>query len=87
MRLSVTLVQATGDSTGGRALFCRGDKTAGQIVDVPQIQEQNVEVIKVILQEECQRLRLFLLTACGDGAVGCTQRVCAAPQPTPTREV
>ena len=27
----------------------------------------------------------FLLTA-WRGAVGCTQRACAAPQPTPTRE-
>ena len=40
---------------------------AEQIVNVPvpQIQEQNVEVIKVILQEQCQRMRFFLLRACG----------------------
>ena len=61
MRSSATLVQATGDSTGGRAHICRGENTAEQIVDVPlpQIQEQNVEVIKVILQEQCQRMRFF----------------------------
>ena len=49
----------TGDSTGGRAHFYRGDNTAEQIVAVPQIQEQNVEVIKVILQEQCQQMRFF----------------------------
>ena len=61
VRSSVTFVQATGDSTGGRAHICRGDKTSEQIVivPVPQIQEQNVEVIKVILQEQCQRMRFF----------------------------
>ena len=49
MRSSATLVQASGDSTGGRAQI-------EQIVDVPvpQILEQSVEVIKVILQEQCQ---------------------------------
>ena len=43
---SATLVQASGDSTGGRAQI-------EHIVDVPvpQILEQSVEVIKVILQE------------------------------------
>ena len=30
-------------------------------VPVPQIQEQNVDVIKVILQEQCQRMRFFFL--------------------------
>ena len=72
MGSSATLVQATGDSTGERAHICRGDNTAEQIVNVPvpQIQEQNVEVIKVILQEQCQRMRLFLLRACKEGAVG-----------------
>ena len=59
MRSSATLVQATGDSTGGRAHLCRGDNTAEQIVDVPQIQEQNVEVTKVIPQEQCHRMRFF----------------------------
>ena len=49
----------TGDSTGGRAHFYRGDNTVGQIVAVPHIQEQNVEVIKVILQEQCQQIRFF----------------------------
>ena len=36
--------------------------SAEQIVAVPQIQEQNVEVvevIKVILEEQCQQLRFF----------------------------
>ena len=49
MRSSATLAQASGDSTGGRA-------QSEQIVDVPvpQILEQIVEVIKVILQEQCQ---------------------------------
>ena len=49
----------TGDSTGGRAEFYRGDNTAEQIVAVPQIQEQNAEVIQVILQEQCQQMRFF----------------------------
>ena len=54
VKLSATLVQASGDSTGGRA-------HTEQIVDVlvPQILEQNVEVIKVIPQEQCQRMRFF----------------------------
>ena len=69
VRSAATLVQATGDSTGGLAHICRGDNTAEQIVNVPvpQILEQNVEVIKVILQEQCQRMRFFLLRACGEG--------------------
>ena len=48
-RSSATLVQASGDSTGGRAHI-------EQIVDVPvpRILEQIVEVIKVIQQEWCQ---------------------------------
>ena len=49
----------TGDSTGGCAHVYRGANTAEQIVVVPQIQEQNVEVIKVILQEQCQQMRFF----------------------------
>ena len=46
VRSSATLVQASGDSTGGRAQI-------EQIVDVPvqQILEQSVEVIKVIPEE------------------------------------
>ena len=41
------------------------------------ILEHNVEVIKVILQEQCQRMRFFfLLIACGKGAVGGTFRTC-----------
>ena len=40
VRSSATLVQASGDSTGGRAQI--------------ELQEQSVEVIKVILQEQCQ---------------------------------
>ena len=62
MRSSATLGQASGDSTGGRALVGK------QIVDgpVPEIQEKIVEVIKVILRrEQCQRVLFFLLTACG----------------------
>ena len=55
------LVQATGDSTGGRARVCRGDNTAEQMLNVPlpQILEQNVEVIKVVLQDQCHQLRFF----------------------------
>ena len=49
----------TVDSTGGRAHVHRGDNTAEKIVAVPQIEEQNVEVIKVILQEQCQQMRFF----------------------------
>ena len=30
-------------------------------MDVSQILEQNVEVIKVILQEQCQQMRFFFL--------------------------
>ena len=54
VRSSATLVQASGDSTGGRAQI-------EQIVDgpVPQIQEKIVEVIKVILREQCQRVLSF----------------------------
>ena len=61
MRSSATLGQASGDSTGGRA------RVGKQIVDgpVPQIQEKIVEVIKVILREQCQRVLFFLLTARG----------------------
>ena len=57
VRSSATLVQASGDITGGRAQI-------EQIVDVPvpQIWEQSVDVIKVILQEKCQKMRFFLLT-------------------------
>ena len=46
VRSSATLVQASGDSTGGRAHI-------EQIVDVPvpRIHEQIVEVIKVIPEE------------------------------------
>ena len=51
VRSSATLGQASGDSTGGRALV--------------GIQEKIVEVIKVILREQCQRVLFFLLTACG----------------------
>ena len=29
------------------------------VVAVPQIQEQNVEVINLILQEQCQQMRFF----------------------------
>ena len=54
---------------------------------VPQIQEKIVEVIKVILREQCQRVRFFSFDSVWRGAVGCTQRASAAPQPTPTREV
>ena len=54
MRSFATLGQASGDSTGGRALVGK------QIVDgpVPQIQEKIVEVSKVILREQCQRVFL-----------------------------
>ena len=61
VRSSATLAQTTGDSTVGPVHVCRGDNTAEQIANgpVPQIQEQKVEVIKVILQEQCQRMRFF----------------------------
>ena len=49
----------TSDSTGGCSSFDRGDNTAEQIVAVQQIQEQKVEVIKVILQEQCPQKRFF----------------------------
>ena len=43
--------------------FWAGGSTGGphieQIVDVPVALEQNVDVIKVILQEQCQRMRFF----------------------------
>ena len=52
VKASATVVQASGDSTRGRAHM-------EQIVDVsvPRILEQNVDLIKVILQEQCQRMR------------------------------
>ena len=55
VRSSATLGQASGDSTGGHA------NVGKQIVDgpVPQIQEKIIEVIKVILREQCQRMCLF----------------------------
>ena len=58
MRSSATVVQSSGDNTGGRAHINR-------IVDVPapRILEQNVDVIKVILQEQCQLVCFFLSTA------------------------
>ena len=37
------------------------------VVPVPQVMEEILEVIKVILQEQCQQVRFFLLTACGTG--------------------
>ena len=74
VRSSATLVQASGDSTGGRAKL-------GQIVDVPvqQILEQSVEVIKVILREQCQRVRV------GRG-LWAARSTRVAPQQTPTRQ-
>ena len=41
----------TGDSTGGRAHFYRGHNTAEKIMAVPEIREQNVEVTKVIQEQ------------------------------------
>ena len=35
------------------------ERVVEQVVDVPQILEANVEVIKVILQEQCQQMRFF----------------------------
>ena len=35
------------------------ERVVEQIVDVPQILEQNVDVIKVILQEQCQQMLFF----------------------------
>ena len=35
------------------------ERVVEQIVDVPQILEQDAEVIKVFLQEQCQRMRFF----------------------------
>ena len=93
VRSSATLVQASGDSTGGRAHI-------EQIVDVPvpRMLEQHVDVIKVIPEEWMSKrivqqivdvpvpqipkqivevvLVIFLLTACGKGAVGGTFRTC-----------
>ena len=71
VRSSATLGQASGDNTGGRALVGKQivdgpvpqivDGPVPQIVDgpVPQIQEKIVEVIKVILREQCQRVLFF----------------------------
>ena len=66
----------TGDSTGGRAHVYRGDNKAEEIVAVPQIQEQNVEVA-------VSANALFLLRACGEGAS--TGRACCTTV-SPTRE-
>ena len=65
VRSSATLVQASGDSTGGRA-------HVEQIVDVPvpRILEQNVEVIKVIPEEQCQRMRFFSFDSVWGGGCG-----------------
>ena len=65
VRSSATLVQASGDNTGGRAQI-------EQIVDapVPQIWEQSVEVIKVILQEQCQKMRFFSFHSVWGGGCG-----------------
>ena len=81
MRSSATLVQASGDSTGGRAQI-------EQIVDVPvpQIWEQSVEVIKVILQEQCQKMRFFSFDSVWGGGCGRHVLTRVAPPPTPTRE-
>ena len=78
----------SGDSTGGRVHICRGDDTAEQIVDVPipQIQEQNVEVIKVILLEQCQQMFFFLSRACGEGLWAAREER-AAPQSLPHARV
>ena len=46
MRSSATVVQSSGDNTGGRA-------------HINRILEQNVDVIKVILQEQCQLVCFF----------------------------
>ena len=46
-------------------IFYRGDNTAEQIVAVPQIQEHNVEVIKVILQVSVSKCFYFLGGSCG----------------------
>ena len=48
-----------GGSTGGRAHVYRGGSTAEQIVDVPQILEQNVEVIKVIRRSSVSECVFF----------------------------
>ena len=58
-------MEASGDSTGGRA-------HVEQIVDVPvpQILEQNVVVIKVVLQEQCQRMRFFTFESVWEGSCG-----------------
>ena len=74
----------TGDSTGGRAHFECGDTTAEQIVVVPQIQEQNVEVIRVI-PLECQENAFFLLKACGEEGVRGTLFPCNSTV-SPARE-
>ena len=57
------------------------ERVVEQVVDVPQILEANVEVIKVILQEQCQQMRFFFfLRACGEAAVGSTLRTCVLRQ-------
>ena len=64
----------------GDLLWNFGDNTSEQIVVVPQIREQNVEVIKVILQEQCQQMRFFFWEP-----VGSTFRTCC-PTDSSTRE-
>ena len=80
VRSSATVVQASGDSTGGRAHI-------EQIVDVPvpRILEQNVEVIKVIPQEQCQRMRFFTFYSVWEGAVGGTFHTCCPTAHSHTR--
>ena len=57
VRLQRCRLQASGDSTGGRAFSGTTDPGAESLRCsglLSQIQEQIVEVIKVILQEQCQ---------------------------------
>ena len=117
MRSSTTLVQASGDSTGGRAEIEQIvdvpaqqileqsvevikvipeewmlKRIVQQIADVPEVilgvvvrlqsrerqhgwtcpqpQEQNVEVVQVILQEQCQRMRVFSFDSVWEGSCG-----------------
>ena len=76
VRSSATVLLASGDSTGGRAHI-------EQIVDVlvPRILEQHVEVIKVILQKQCQRVRFF--DSVWEGGCGQHGKSVLPPSPLP----
>ena len=66
------VVVRTSDSTGGRA---------------HNPPEQNVDVIKVVLQEQCQRMRFFTFESVWKGGCGLHARSVCCSTVHPTREV